>query len=33
MDEVLFSRVEGGGMELVLRKNLEVVSEKEERKI
>lgn len=33
MDEVRFSRAEGGGMELVLRKNLEVVSEKEERKV
>ena len=33
MDEVRFSRAEGGGMELILRKNLEVVSEKEERKV
>jgi serine/threonine-protein kinase RsbW len=32
MDEVRFSRAEGGGMELVLRKNL-AVSEKEERKV
>jgi serine/threonine-protein kinase RsbW len=33
MDEVRFSRTEGGGMELVLRKNLAVVREKEERKV
>jgi hypothetical protein len=33
MDEVRFSRADGGGMELVLRKNLAVVSEKEERKV
>ncbi len=33
MDEVRFSRAEGGGMELVLRKNLAVVREKEERKV
>ena len=33
MDEVRFSRVEGGGMELVLRKNLAEVREKEERKV
>jgi serine/threonine-protein kinase RsbW len=33
MDEVRFSRAEGGGTELVLRKNLAVVREKEERKV
>lgn len=33
MDEVRFSRAEGGGMELVLRKNLAAVREKEERKV
>ncbi len=33
MDEVRFSRAEGGGMELVLRKNLAEVREKEERKV
>jgi serine/threonine-protein kinase RsbW len=33
MDDVRFSRAEGGGMELILRKNLEVVREKEERKV
>jgi serine/threonine-protein kinase RsbW len=32
MDDVRFSHAEGGGMELVLRKNLAAVKEKEERK-
>jgi serine/threonine-protein kinase RsbW len=32
MDDVRFSRADGGGMELVLRKNLAVANQKEERK-
>ncbi|MGH9400412.1 MAG: ATP-binding protein [Thermoanaerobaculia bacterium] len=33
MDDVRFSRAEGGGTELLLRKNLAVAREKEERKV